>query len=372
MFQQQVEEDARRFRVVAQAVVDQVKVGGDQAHGVGVKQVAGAQRLFKDAQQVYRVGEERGRVGHVDAALDQLVAGDDLGAAEQAAQPGFGLDMPRFKPGQEDAGQIADAGGVAEEILHEHLDSPPPAGVAVAHSRRNFGLHVEGQLVHRAARDVMQVAAHRPQEGLGAFEGIELVAGEQVLGDEPLRSFDAVEVFADPVQRLQIAQAALGFLDIGFQDIALLAMLFVPLAAFGQLGFDELGAGRAEQVRPKPLVQLCCESGIARDEAMFQERGANGEIRAAELDAVFHGPAGMADFQFQVPQKIEDAFDQAFGPGRDLGGQEEQQVHVGMGGHLGPAIAADRDHGQPVGGGARMQPDMCDMQRQTDEVIRQP
>jgi hypothetical protein len=49
-----------RLGVGAHLVVDQVQIRRDQAHRVGVQQIAGAQRLFEDAQQVQLVGKESG------------------------------------------------------------------------------------------------------------------------------------------------------------------------------------------------------------------------------------------------------------------------------------------------------------------------
>ena len=49
----------------------------------------------------------------------------------------------------------------------------------------------------------------------------------------------------------------------------------------------------------------------------------------------------MSHFQMQVPEHIEHAFDQAFGPGRDFPRHEEQKIHVRVGRHLAPAVAAN-------------------------------
>ena len=58
MFQHQVEEDADRFFVVAHAVVDQIEVRRQKAHGLWVQQGAGAERFFKDAQHVHLIGKK--------------------------------------------------------------------------------------------------------------------------------------------------------------------------------------------------------------------------------------------------------------------------------------------------------------------------
>ena len=44
-----------------------------------------------------------------------------------------------------------------------------------------------------------------------------------------------MQILVDPVERLQIAQPALAFLDVGFDDIALTALLFVTLVRSASL-----------------------------------------------------------------------------------------------------------------------------------------
>jgi hypothetical protein len=50
-----------------------------------------------------------------------------------------------------------------------------------------------------------------------------------------------VEVLGDPEQRVEIAQAALAFLDVGLDQIARVAGLAVALVALGELG--EMNSG---------------------------------------------------------------------------------------------------------------------------------
>jgi hypothetical protein len=44
-----------------------------------------------------------------------------------------------------------------------------------------------------------------------------------------------VDVFADPVERVQVAQPAFAFLDVGFDNIAAVALPLVPFIALAQL-----------------------------------------------------------------------------------------------------------------------------------------
>ena len=99
---------------------------------------------------------------------------------------------------------------------------------------------VEGQPVLGAAGEEMQMAAHRPEEILRAVEALRLVRRQHLALDQLVDVVDAVEVFRDPEQRVQIAQAALAFLDVGLDEIARIAEPRVALVALVELRFDEL------------------------------------------------------------------------------------------------------------------------------------
>jgi hypothetical protein len=68
----------------------------------------------------------------------------------------------------------------------------------------------------------------------------------------PVRTVaDLVDILADPVERVQIAQAALALLDVGFDDIAAVAQPLVPLVALGQLLGHELALGAGHHFGPE-------------------------------------------------------------------------------------------------------------------------
>ena len=100
----------------------------------------------------------------------------------------------------------------------------------------------------------MQVAAHRPEEALGALEALELGGGEQPGPDEVGGPLDAVDIFADPVERVEVAQAALAVLDVGFDDVAAVAHPDVALVALGELGGDEFGGGAGDDLLAEALA----------------------------------------------------------------------------------------------------------------------
>ena len=68
-------------------------------------------------------------------------------------------------------------------------------------------LHVEPEPLLGASGGEVEVAAHRPEEALGALEAAEFGGGEQPLVDQVGGALDAERILADPVERVEVAQA---------------------------------------------------------------------------------------------------------------------------------------------------------------------
>ena len=88
---------------------------------------------------------------------------------------------------------------------------------------RDLALIVEAEPLLGAAGEQVEVAAHRPEEALGAVELAELRGGQQAGLDQVGRTSHAVDIFADPVERVEVAKAALALLDVGLDDVAAVA-----------------------------------------------------------------------------------------------------------------------------------------------------
>ena len=90
--------------------------------------------------------------------------------------------------------------------------------------RADLGLQVEGQPLLGAAGEIVQVAAHGPQEALRRARSARDSSADSTPSSTSLRGIvDAVEVFRDPEQRVQVAQAALALLDVGLEQVAAVA-----------------------------------------------------------------------------------------------------------------------------------------------------
>jgi hypothetical protein len=241
----------------------------------------------------------------------------------------------------EDARQIADVLGDEEIVLHEALDAARAAMVRVAHAPPDFALHVEGEPVFGPPRDVVQMAAHAREELLALVELGRLVGREDALQHEIGHLVDAVNVFADPEQRVQIAQAAFAVLHVGLEHVARVARALVALAALVELGLDEVGGRRLGDLGEKALLELEEQLVVAPQIAALEQGRADRVVLAREAQALFDRARGMPHFQPQVPQEIEHELDQLLDARAGFVGPHEQQIDVRLRGKLGTPVAAD-------------------------------
>ena len=121
-------------------------------------------------------------------------------------KPGTVLGLLLLQRRAEDAGQVADVLGDQEIVLHEALDRRQTGMAGVAEPLGDLALDVEMQPLLGLAGEEVHVAAHRPQEIFGLQELVVFVMREDALLGQLVAAAHAVEIFADPEQRLQVAQ----------------------------------------------------------------------------------------------------------------------------------------------------------------------
>src|SRR6516162_416516 len=160
-------------------------------------------------------------------------------APSDPREPAFGL-LVGFEDSAKDPRQIADVFGHQKIMLHEALDVAAAGMVGIAHSLADLGLQIEGQPLFGAAGEVMEVAANRPQELLGARKALRSVRREHAVVDEFPDVVGAVDVFRDPEQRMQVSQPALALLDVRLELVTAVADSLVARVALGELGLHEL------------------------------------------------------------------------------------------------------------------------------------
>src|SRR5262249_2762885 len=120
----------------------------------------------------------------------------------------------------EDGGEVADVLGDEEVVLHAALDLAQAGMLGVAEAERHLVLQVEGEPLFGAAGEEMQMAAHRPEKIAAAAEERKLGGREDALPHQIRDVADAVDVFRNPEQRVQVAQAALTVLDVRLDEVA--------------------------------------------------------------------------------------------------------------------------------------------------------
>ena len=215
-------------RIAAQIVVDQPEVRPDLPQDLGREGRLVLVGEDEQADEIDRVLDEGVLVHGRDAAvLDAEVRGAaQLGAAapaerrEQRVQRRHRLQLLELERRADDPRELPDLLGDEEVVLHEALDGAQAGVAAIAEPLGHRPLEVEAQALLGAVGEEMQVTAHRPQEGLAAAEAAIFMAREDAGLDELLLGLVGIKVLGEPVQRVQVAQAAGAFLDVGLDEIA--------------------------------------------------------------------------------------------------------------------------------------------------------
>ena len=139
--------------------------------------------------------------------------------AKHATQHSARLGLTRLQGSTENCGEIADIFGDQKIMFHEPFDIRQARMVHIAQLLRNASLLIKAQALFRAAGLKVQLAAYPPQKFFAALKGLQFFAGKQARFDHFLRIIDTVNIFGDPEQSIEIAQAALALFDIGLDQI---------------------------------------------------------------------------------------------------------------------------------------------------------
>ncbi len=228
-----------------------------------------------------------------------------------------------FEDGAEDPGQVADILGDQKIVLHEALDPATAGMVGVAHALPDLALQVEGQPLLGASGEKMQMAAHRPQKALRPGETLRFFSRQHTEIDEFGDIVDAIDIFGEPEQGVQVSEPALALLDIGFELIAAVADAAMALVALGELGLDELRRGAACDLAVEALLELAEQRFLTPQITRLEQAGADRQIRFRLAQALLDRARRLPDPELEVPQQIEQQFDDLLGVGGLLVGQQE-------------------------------------------------
>ena len=168
--------------------------------------------------------------------------------------------MGRLDRGAEDAGQIADALGDQEVMLHQPLDAAasrhgrysPCAAPARAAGRRSAAPRPG----RRDSADGSARSRGRPPPSRRSPPRAALSTPRSTRAGDLVH---LIEILGDPVEGLQVAQAPLALLDVGLERIARIAGALVALVALGELGLDEVEAVAGGDLAPEAALQLLVE-----------------------------------------------------------------------------------------------------------------
>ncbi len=266
--------------IVAQPGIDQLQIAPHQPQSLGVDVEPLLLRQMEQPQHLHRLLLEQRFAADIQAAaLDlepiQLFRPLDLGADRRQR---FLLLVALFQRGGENTRQIADFLGDQVVFLHEALDIAAAGAIGIAQRLGDLGLRVEGEPLLRPVGQVMQVDAHGPQEFHCLHETAMLFRMQQAARDQLGGILDAIDVFGDPDQRVQVAQAALAFLHIGLDHITGIAHAAMAVVALGQLLLDEIRPGLGHHVALEPRLQLRRQRLVAPDPALLKNGGADGDV----------------------------------------------------------------------------------------------
>ena len=323
----------------AMALVDQPQRGRMDVAALGL-------RPAEDRHEAHRALAEGALAGCGDApARDQQSVAGGSGDRARAVHR-RGVEPLRFQHRAEDPGELAHRLRDQEIVLHEPLDGEIAAPRAVPHARRDLGLHVEGEAILRAAADGVEMGADAPEEVLRPCETDMLVPAQHAASDELAEPVHAEEILGDPEQHVEVAQAALAVLHIGLEQVARIAGAQVTGVALVELGGHELGLGAGDQLGEKTPAERAVEGLIAPHMARFEHRGPDRHVLARLAQAIGDRAGRVADGKAEIPHHVEQVFDDLLASAGPLVGVQEEDVDIGMGRQIAPAVAADRHQGE--------------------------
>ena len=210
------------------------------------------------------------------------------------------------------------------------------------------GLVIEGETVVASLRQQMQMDAQRRQ---GAFLARD--APRLGLGQQP-RACDAVPAAGDaaglrqPVNHVQIAQAARAVLEVGFELVGAVVEAGVARLLLGEFAVEKVL--RAEACL-EAAFEFLEQRTAAPQESRFEQIGLDRDVGVGLADAGLDGTHAVADFQPDVPACLHPAFQRGPLSAGGLVRQQQQHVHVRTGEQFVAPVAADG--GKAEAGGQR-------------------
>ena len=128
---------------------------------------------------------------------------------------------------------------VLEHRAHQPVDGDQPRFVLEAEDTCDVGLLFEQEPVRPAARLQMQRAPHPRQELLRRVEPVPLRGAEEPVLDQRPPAHDL-----EPAERMDVAEPAAAFLQLGFEQVGRRAVAIATLAGVrGERSRERVGIG---------------------------------------------------------------------------------------------------------------------------------
>jgi hypothetical protein len=276
----------------------------------------------EDLDQPDRVLREEVVLGQGEPAAVEHEAVELARASAQRRKPEAAASLRELlvEMGEEHSGQVANRFGVEEIMAHEALDRRRSGPVRIFHTRGELALVIEGEALLGAARDHMEVAPYRPKKTSGALELAQFGRGKQAGFDQFGDGSDAIGIFTDPEERVEIAQAAFAFLDIRFDDVAAVAHALVPRVALGEFVGHEGLRGAGSHFAPEAGAERLEQGLVAPQIAHLEKRGPDRLIADRGGDHLIGRAAAVPDLESEIPEQIEQCLRDLLGPGGRLVG----------------------------------------------------
>src|SRR5262249_13953371 len=143
-----------------------------------------------------------------------------------------------------------------------------------------------------------------------------------------------------PERRVEVAEAALPFLQLRLQEVDGIAGPRMALTRLGELLLEEVRRVLAPDLVDHPRVELVVELRLAAEVAGVEERGLDLQVARGEPAALADVPEGVADGEPGVPERVEDHLRDGLDVRVHLPRIEEEEVDVRARIELAAAVAA--------------------------------
>ena len=167
--------------------------------------------------------------------------------------------------------------------MHETLDRRPARPISKLHQLGDFALQIECEPVLRAPGNIMHMAANGPQEVFGFPEPVVLICCQQTNMHKFRRRRNFVDVFAYPIEGVQIPQATFSILNIGFNNIAAVSHALMTFVALCHLQSHKVGCGVCNDFFPEAHRCFFINAAVAPNKPAFKKRRADRQILLGHL-----------------------------------------------------------------------------------------